>query len=97
MNPVQYEIPEKVQLITDCLGKRFYDVRPHSFQRDRLVFHDGQHFFQFGFFRPVLEDLPLKQLRTFMETEVIPMIVQNPGMQIIFGTDGLSVRDSALN
>lgn len=31
--------------------------------------------------------------RTFMETEVIPMIVQNPGMQTFLGIDRLSVRD----
>lgn len=69
LNPIQRDLPEKGQLIADCLGKRCDDVRPHGLQRDRLVFHDGQQSFQFGFFRPALVDLPLKQLRTFMETD----------------------------
>jgi hypothetical protein len=41
-----------------------------------------------------MEALLLDRLRTFMETEAIPLIVQNPGMQTFYGTDGLSVRDT---
>lgn len=41
-----------------------------------------------------LEELPLDRLRVFMEIEIIPLIVQNPGMQTFLGTDSLSVRDT---
>ena len=93
MSPAQDYVPDKIQIILECLGKRFHDVRPHNLQQEIFFFHDGQRDFQFGFYRPVMEDLPLERLRTFMETEVIPMIVQNPGMQTFLGTDGFSIRD----
>jgi hypothetical protein len=93
MSPAQDDVPDKILIIRECLEKRFYEVRPHNVQQEIFFFHDGQRDFQFGFYRPAMEDLPLERLRTFMETEVIPVIVQNPGMQTFLGTDGFSIRD----
>ena len=69
----------------------------HNLQQDCFVFSDGKRSFQFGFYRPAIGELPLKEPGTFMETDVIPMIVQNPGMQTYLGADGLSVRDRVSN
>ena len=93
MSPAQDDVPDKILIIRECLGKRFHEVRPHNVQQEIFFFHDSQRDFQFGFYRPAMKDLPLERLRTFMETEVIPMIVQNPGMQTFWGTDGFSIRN----
>ncbi|MDK2743409.1 MAG: hypothetical protein NDI90_10880 [Nitrospira sp. BO4] len=94
MSPTRDDLQLKIHLIRECLAQRFHDVLPHSPQQDRFVFNDGAHSFQFGFSRPAMEALPLDRLRTFMETEAIPLIVQNPGMQTFYEADGLSVRDT---
>ena len=93
MSPAQDDVPDKIRIILECLGKRFHDVRSHNVQQEIFFFHDGQRDFQFGFYRPAIEEVPLERLRTFMETEVIPVIVQNPGMQTFLGTDGFSIRE----
>ena len=97
MSRAQDDVPEKVQIILECVGRRFYDVNLHNLQQDCFVFNDGKRSFQFGFYHPAMGELPLKELETFMETDVIPMIAQNPGMQTNSGADGLSVRDRVLN
>ena len=61
-------------------------------------FHDGgKRSFQFGFHRPTMEAVPLGQLRRFMETSIIPMVLSNPGMQTFYGPDGLTVREKVPN
>lgn len=57
------------------------------------IFTTGAAHFEFGFFRPVMEAMRLQQLKPFMETEVLPMMLQNPRQMIYFGIDGLSVRE----
>jgi hypothetical protein len=44
-----------------------------------------------------MEAVSLGHLRTFMETEIIPMILQNPGMQTFYGPGGLTVREKVPN
>jgi hypothetical protein len=44
-----------------------------------------------------MEAFPLSQLRRFMEMAVIPMILQNPGMQTFYGPGGLTVREKVPN
>jgi len=97
VSPAPNDLQQKIQIIRECLGGRFQDVRAHNLQQERFFFHDGKQRFQFGFFRPVMEDFPLDRLRNYMESDVIPMIVQNPGLQTYLGTDGLSVRERVQN
>ncbi len=93
MSSVQDELQKKTHIIRKCLAQRFHDVAPHTMQLECFVFNDSVHSFQFGFFRPALDELPEAKLEMFMETEVIPMIVQNPGMQTFLAVDGFSIRN----
>lgn len=97
MSTIQDELQQKIQIIRECLGERFHDVRPHNITHERFFFHDGKRSFQFGFHRQAMEAVPLVQLRTLMNTEIIPLIVQNPGMQTYYGADGLTVREKVPN
>ena len=63
----------------------------------RFFFHDGKRSFQFGFHLQTMEAVSLNHLRILMDTEIIPMILQNPGMQTFYGTDGLTVREKVPN
>lgn len=97
MSSIQDELQQKIKIIRECLGERFHDVRPHNITHERFFFHDGKRSFQFGFHRPTMEAFPLAQLPRFMEIAIIPMILQNPGMQTFYGPDGLTVREKVSN
>ena len=95
--PDQGDLQQKLKIIRECLCARFQDVRPHNITHERFFFHDGKRSFQFGFHRPTMEAFPLGQLRRLMEIVIIPMIMQNPGMQTYYGIDGLTVREKVPN
>ncbi len=93
MSSDQDELQPKIQIIRECLAQRFHDVRLHNMREECFVFNDAAHSFQLGFFRPALKGFTWTRLRMFMETDVIPMIVQNPDMQTFLAADGFSIRN----
>jgi hypothetical protein len=98
LSPKQDELQQKIQIIRECLEEQFHDVRPHNITHERFFFHDGgKRSFQFGFHRSTMEAFPLSQLRRFMKIAVIPMILENPGMQAFYGPNGLTVREKVPN
>lgn len=92
MRHVQDDIAEKISIIQKCLAKSFVVLTPKQ-SGELWIFTTGAEHFEFGFFRPAMEALRLQQLQPFMETEVLPMMLQNPGKMIYFGIHGLSVRE----
>ena len=52
MSPAQDDVPDKILIIRECLGKRFHEVRPDNVQQEIFFFHDSHRDFQFGFYRP---------------------------------------------
>lgn len=91
MSDAHDDIPEKVTLIRTCLAQIIYVVEIGEYG-ELVVYKDANKALEFGFFRPAMEAMRIEHLQPFMETQVIPMMLQYPGQMIYLGTHGLSVK-----
>lgn len=90
MSNAHDDIEEKVKLITKCLAQIIYVIEIGEYG-ELVVCKDGNKVFEFECFRPAMEAMRIDHLQPFMETKVIPTMLQYPGQMIYFGTHGLSV------
>ena len=84
--------PIKAQIVQSCLEASFKNVRPDKLN-GRVVFNDGDLGCELEFDKAFLDDIPIDQLKTYLETTIIPKIKVNPGKKIYVSNDGIEIRN----
>ncbi len=88
--------PTKIQIVQSCLEASFKNVRPDKLN-GRVVFNDGGRTCQLEFDKAFLDDIPREQLKTYMETAIIPKMRANPGKIIYVSNDGIEIMNKDSN
>ena len=85
--------PIKIQIVQSCLEASFKNVRPDKLN-GRVVFNgDGGRRCQLEFDKAFIDDIPREQLKTYLETTIIPKMKVNPGKKIYVSNDGIEIRN----
>jgi hypothetical protein len=76
--------PMKIQAIRDCLERQFVDVKFSQTTRPTFTFRNGASKVSWLLVlnAEFLADMPLEELRRFLEEKVIKKILANPGKRI---------------
>ncbi len=89
--------PTKVLIVQSCLEAAFKDSRPDKLN-GRVVFNgDGGRTCQLEFDKAFIDDIPRKQLKTYMETTIIPKMKANPDKKIYVSNDGIEIMNKDSN
>ncbi len=88
--------PTKVQIVKSCLEAAFKDVRPGKLNGG-VVFNDGDLGCELEFDKAFIDDIPIDQLKTYMEMNIIPKMRANPGKRIYVSNDGIEIRNKDSN
>ncbi len=88
--------PTKILIVQSCLDAAFKDVRPDKLNGG-VVFNDGGRKYQLEFDSAFIDDIPREQLKTYMETTIIPKMRANPGKKIYVSNDGIEIMDKDSN
>ena len=84
--------PTKVQIVKSCLEAAFKDVRPGKLNGG-VVFNDVARTYELEFDSAFIDDILKEQLKTYMETTIIPKMRANPGKIIYVSNDGIKVSN----
>ena len=84
--------PTKVQIVHSCLEAAFEDVRPDKLNGG-LVFNDGDLGCELEFDNAFIDGIPREQLKTYMETSIIPRMKKNPGKIIYVSNEGIEIMN----
>ncbi len=84
--------PTKAQIVKSCLVAFFKDARPNRINR-RFIFNDGDLGCDLELDKAFIDDIPIDQLKTYMETTIIPKMKANPGKRIYVSNDGIEIMD----
>lgn len=77
--------PNTIQIIRDCLGRQFIDIKFNQTIRPTFGFRHSveKHSWHVVFNEQFLADHPSREeLKHFVEHKVIPKILKNPGKRI---------------
>ncbi len=88
--------PTKIQIVQSCLEASFKNVRPDKLN-GRVVFNDGDLGCELEFDKAFIDDIPIDQLKTYLETTIIPKMKVNPGKKIYVSNDGIKVSNKDSN
>ncbi len=88
--------PTKVHIVKSCLEASFKDARPERLD-GRFVFNDGGRRCQLEFDKAFIDDIPIDQLKTYLETTIIPKMKVNPGKKIYVSNDGIEIMNTDSN
>ncbi len=88
--------PTKSQIVVSCLIASYRGFRPDKLN-ERFVFNDGDLGWELVFDRAFIDDIPIDQLKTYMETTIIPKMMVNPGKKIYVSNDGIEIMDKDSN
>ncbi len=84
--------PTKIQIVQSCLDAVHKGFRPDKLH-ERVVFNDADLGCQLEFDEAFIDDILREQLKTYMETTIIPKIRANPGKKIYVSNDGIGIMD----
>ena len=84
--------PTKARIVQSCLEASYKDARPDRLD-GRVVFNDGDLGCELEFDRAFIDDILREQLKTYMETTIIPKMRANPGKIIYVSNDGIEIMD----
>ena len=84
--------PIKAQIVQSCLEASFKNVRPDKLN-GRVVFNDGDLGCELEFDKAFIDDIPIDQLKTYLETTIIPKMKVNPGKKIYVSNGGIEIRN----
>ena len=87
--------PAKAQIVKSCLKASFNDFRPDRIT-GRFVFNDGDLGCELELDRAFIDDIPIDQLKPYMETKIIPTMKANPGKKIYVSNDGIEIINKDL-
>ncbi len=88
--------PTKVLVVQSCLEAAFKDFRPDKLN-GRVVFNDGDLGCELEFDWAFIDDIPIDQLKTYLETTIIPKMRANPGKKIYVSNDGIEIMNKDSN
>ncbi len=88
--------PTKVLIVQSCLETSHKGFKPDKLN-ERVVFNDGDLGCELEFDKAFIDDIPIDQLKTYMETTIIPKIRANPGKKIYVSNDGIEIRNKDSN
>ena len=84
--------PIKTQIVVSCLVASYKDFKPDKLNGG-FVFNDGDLGCELEFDKAFIDDIPIEQLKTYMETTIIPKMMVNPGKKIYVSNDGIKIRN----
>ena len=82
----------KIQIVKSCLDAAFKDVRPGKLNGG-VVFNDVARKYELEFDSAFIDDILREQLKTYMETTIIPKMRANPGKKIYVSNDGIEISN----
>ncbi len=84
--------PIKAQIVKSCLLASYKGFKPDKLN-ERFVFNDGDLSCELEFDKAFIDDIPIDQLKTYLETTIIPKMKVNPGKKIYVSNDGIEIRN----
>ena len=84
--------PIRAQIVKSCLLASYKDFKPDKLY-ERFVFNDGDLGCELEFDKAFIDDIPREQLKTYMETTIIPKMRANPGKRIYVSNDGIEIMN----
>ena len=84
--------PTKVLIVQSCLEAASKDYRPDK-PNGPFVFNDGDLSCELEFDHAFIDDIPVDQLKTYMETTIIPKMKANAGKKIYVSNDGIEIMN----
>ncbi len=88
--------PTKVQILQSCLDAAHKGFRPDKLH-ERVVFNDRDLGCELEFDKAFIDDIPIDQLKTYLETTIIPKMKANPGKKIYVSDDGIEIINKDSN
>ncbi len=88
--------PTKILIVQSCLDAAFKDVRPGKLNGG-VVFNDVARTYELEFDSAFIDDILKEQLKTYMETTIIPKMRANPGKIIYVSDDGIEIMNKDSN
>jgi len=88
--------PTKILIVQSCLDAAHKGFRPDKLH-ERVVFNDGDLGCQLEFDKAFIDDILREQLKTYMETTIIPKMRANPGKKIYVSNDGIEIMNNDSN
>ncbi len=82
--------PIKMQIVRSCLEAVSKDVKPAK-PKGFFDFNDNDIRFQVELDRAFIDAIPTDQLQTFLETNLLPKIRENPDKKFYVSNDGIDV------
>ncbi len=84
--------PTKAQIVQSCLETSHKGFKPDKLN-ERFVFNDGDLGCELEFDKACIDDIPIDQLKTYLETTIIPKMKANPGKKIYASNGGIEIRN----
>ena len=84
--------PTKSQIVVSCLIASYKNFKPDKLN-ERFVFNDGDLGCELEFDKAFIDDIPIDQLKTYLETTIIPKMKVNPGKKIYVSNDGIKISN----
>jgi len=88
--------PTKVLVVQSCLEAAFKDFRPDKLN-GRFVINVGDLSCELEFDWAFIDDIPIDQLKTYLETTIIPKMRANPDKRIYVSNDGIEIMNKDSN
>ncbi len=84
--------PTKAQIVKSCLVASYKDFKPDKLNGG-FVFNDGDLGCELELDKAFIDDIPRDQLKTYMETTIIPKMRANPGKRIYVRNEGIEIMN----
>ncbi len=88
--------PTKVLIVQSCLAAAFKDSRT-DILNGGFVINVGGRSCELELDSAFIDDIPREQLKTYMETSIIPKMRANPGKKIYVSNDGIEIMNTDSN
>ncbi len=88
--------PTKARIVHSCLVASYKDFKLDKLN-ERVVFNDGDLGCELEFDKAFIDDISIDQLKTYLETTIIPKMRANPGKKIYVSNDGIEIMNKDSN